>query len=74
MVRPKPWRYGEKCALVENYNKLTIKELMDMFPNRSAESINNKIKRLKRNGEIVEGKDGDAVARAYKQRGDKGSD
>jgi len=74
MARPKPWMYGEKKALVENYNKLTIKELMVMFPNRSAESINNKIKRLKKDGVIVEGKDEDAVARAYRQRTDKGSE
>ena len=40
-----------------------------MFPERSRESINNKIKRLKLAGKIAEGKDDDTVQRAYEQRG-----
>lgn len=69
MTKSKAWGYSEKRALIENYNKLTIKELENMFPHRSRESVNNKIKRLKRSGEIKEGKSDDAVKRAYLQRG-----
>jgi hypothetical protein len=43
--------------------------LMTMFPGRSQESINNKIKRLKAAGKISGGKEDNAVKRAYDQRG-----
>jgi len=69
MPRTKGWGYSEKKLLKENYGKLTIKELEQLFPNRSRESINNKIKRLKRSGELTEGKDEDTIKRAYDQRG-----
>ena len=69
MSRSKGWGYSEEKALKANYDKLTIKELEKMFSNRSRESINNKIKRLKRSGKIKEGKDPDTVKRAYDQRG-----
>ncbi|RLE69283.1 MAG: hypothetical protein DRJ45_06840 [Thermoprotei archaeon] len=68
MARLKNWTYSEKKVLIENYNKLTIKELEALFPKRSRESINNKIKRLKRSGIIVEGKDTETIQRAYNQR------
>jgi hypothetical protein len=68
MPRSKTWGYAEKKILMENYNKLTIKELMALFPKRSAESINNKIKRLKRAGELKVSKDEKAIKRAYLQR------
>lgn len=68
MPKTKVWGYAEKKALMENYNKLTIKELENMFPGRTRESINNKIKRLKRAGEIKEGKDEETIKRAYLQR------
>lgn len=69
MVRIRGWGYSEEKALIENYGVLTIKELEQMFPNRSRESINNKIKRLKRSGKIKEGKDKETIKRAYIQRG-----
>jgi len=68
-MRSKGWGYSEERALIENYNNLTIKELEQMFPNRSRESINNKIKRLKINGKIKKGKDRNTIKRSYKQRG-----
>ena len=70
-MRRRGWSYTEEKVLIENYNKCTIKELEMMFPERSRESINNKIKRLKSAGKIAEGKDDDTVARAYEQRGKK---
>jgi len=68
MIRSKDWGYSEEKALINNYNNLTIKELEQMFPNRSRESINNKIKRLKREGKIAEGKDENTIKRSYEQR------
>ncbi len=73
MVRNKDWGYTEEKVLINNYNNLTIKELEQMFPNRSRESINNKIKRLKREGKIVEGKDENTIKRSYEQR-DRGAE
>jgi len=69
MPKTKGWGYSEKKLLKKNYGKLTIKELEQLFPNRSRESINNKIKRLKKSGEITEGKDEDTIKRSYDQRG-----
>lgn len=68
MARLKNWSYSEKKLLIEKYNKLTIKELEELFPKRSRESINNKIKRLKRAGIIKEGKDTETIQRSYEQR------
>jgi hypothetical protein len=68
-MRRRGWSFTEEKVLIDNYNKCTIKELQVLFPERSAESINNKIKRLKAAGKIAEGKDDDTVARAYEQRG-----
>lgn len=69
MTKSRGWKYSEEKMLIENYNKLTIKELEVLFPDRSRESINNKIKRLKYAGKIQQGKNKDTVNRAYKQRG-----
>lgn len=68
MVRSKDWGYSEEKVLIKNYGLLTIKELEQMFPNRTRESINNKIKRLKREGKILEGKDENTIKRSYEQR------
>ncbi len=68
-MKTKSWGYLEERLLRDNYETLTIKELEKLFPNRSRESINNKIKRLKRIGKISLGKDEDTVKRAYEQRG-----
>jgi hypothetical protein len=55
---------------MDHYEKCTIKELEEMFPGRSRESINNKIKRLKRAGKIAGGKTEETIQRAYDQRGE----
>lgn len=70
-MRRRGWSFTEEKVLIDNYNKCTIKELEMMFPERSRESINNKIKRLKAAGKIAEGKDDETVQRAYDQRGKK---
>ena len=72
-MKRRGWSYTEGRVLIENYNKCTIKELEMMFPERSRESINNKIKRLKAAGKIAEGKSEDTVRRAYEQRGQQPS-
>jgi hypothetical protein len=68
-MKRRGWSYTEEKVLIEKYNNCTIKELEMMFPERSRESINNKIKRLKAAGKIAEGKNEDTVQRAYEQRG-----
>jgi len=68
-MKRRGWSFTEERVLIDNYNKCTIKELEMMFPERSRESINNKIKRLKLAGKIGEGKTGDTIQRAYEQRG-----
>ena len=70
-LKHRRWSHTEKRVLIENYNKLTIKELESLFPERSRESINNKIKRLKSIGKIKDGKTSDTIQRAYDQRGKK---
>lgn len=68
MTRKKRWSFSEELKLKENYDSKTIKELEVMFPERSRESINNKIKRLKFKKEIVKSKSKAAIQRAYNQR------
>ena len=70
-MKRRGWSYTEERVLIENYIECTIKELEMMFPERSRESINNKIKRLKAAGKIAEGKTDDTVQRAYEQRGEQ---
>jgi len=68
MGRKKDWNTTDEKKLVDNYSKKTIQELMIMFPNRSQESINNKIKRLKAAGKIKGGKEDEVIQRSYDQR------
>jgi len=69
MITRKGWLTTEEKKLIENYQTKTIQELMLMFPGRSQESINNKIKRLKAGKKIKGGKVEETVQRAYEQRG-----
>ena len=69
MTRKRKWSHSEMKLLMDNYSTKTIQELMVLFPNRSQESVNNKIKRLKAIGKIKGGKEDKAVQRAYDQRG-----
>jgi N-methylhydantoinase B/oxoprolinase/acetone carboxylase alpha subunit len=65
------WKNSEVKCLLENYHNKTIFELMKLLPNRSQEAINNKIKRLKKEGKLSGSKYLDAVSKSYRQRGDK---
>jgi hypothetical protein len=71
MGRKKDWNTTDEKKLVDNYAKKTIQELMILFPNRSQESINNKIKRLKAAGKIKGRKEEEVVQRSYDQRKSK---
>lgn len=62
------WTYTDVQLLIRYYKIMTIKELLKFFPDRSAESINAKIKRLKAKGKIVGGKDKNTIKRALEQR------
>ena len=68
MARRQKWLSSEIQLLIDNYETKSIQELMKIFPTRSQESINNKIKRLKVTGKIVEEKTQEAITRAYSQR------
>lgn len=62
------WTDSEIDRLKRAYKVLTIKELLLLFPDRNAESINAKIKRLKEKGEIIGNKDSEVKKIAMKQR------
>ena len=68
MSKRKKWLSSEIKLLVNSYETNSIYELMELFPARSQESINNKIKRLKASGKISEEKSQEAITRAYRQR------
>lgn len=67
-MRRKSWKFFEKEILIKNYKTSTIQELINMFPGRTADSINAEIKRLKAAGKINGYKNTEAVTRSLKQR------
>ncbi len=72
MARRKGWHFKEEDFLANNYEALTIKELIEglkkLGRDRSADSINSKIKRMKAEGQIEGTKDEKTVTRSLKQR------
>ena len=66
-MRRKIWRSEEKKKLIELYKTSTIQELMKKF-NRSSDSINSEIKRLKAAGKLEGYRDQETVNRSLKQR------
>lgn len=66
---PKNWKYTDEQLLIRYYKTMTIQELRRFFPDKSADSINAKIKRLKEQGKIEGYKDEEAKDRALRQRG-----
>ena len=64
----KRWKFSEEKILIDNYSSKTIYELMELLPTRDQDSINCKIKRLKKQSRIDFTKSKEAVARSYKQR------
>jgi len=68
MARRRTWTYTEKQTLIDNYEIKTIKELLEILPERNADMINAQIKRLKKAKKIEGSKTNEAVQRAYEQR------
>lgn len=68
MARRRKWLDSETKLLIDNYKTKSIKELIDLLPARSQDSINNRIKYLKASKKIKEEKSQEAITRSYKQR------
>lgn len=66
-MRRKIWRSEEKRKLIELYKISTIQELVKKFE-RSADSINSEIKRLKAASKLEGYRDEETVNRSLKQR------
>lgn len=66
-MRKNVWKKTEEKILIEKYSTHTIKELVEIL-GRTDEAVNNKIKRLKKEGKITSEKNPDAIKRAYMQR------
>ena len=62
------WTEIEIRVLKTLYKEFTIKELMQVFPQRTEESINSQIKRLKDQGIIDGGRNPETIERAMKER------
>ena len=62
------WSKKSEQVLKVLYPHTTIKELLDVFPGETQKSLNSKIGRLKRQGEITGNKTEAAVERARRQR------
>ena len=62
------WAEYEKQQLIENYNSSTSRELEDLLPNRSVESIRGEIKRLKKKNLLSGKKTKETVQRSYDNR------
>lgn len=73
MAKRGDWKDNEEEFLIKNYSLMTIKELVEGLRtlegrNRTDESVNSKIKRLKAEGKIQGGKESDTVYRSLTQR------
>ncbi len=52
MGRGKVWLREEEEILIENVERCTIKELMNLLPSRSQKAINRKIEKLRDEGTV----------------------
>jgi hypothetical protein len=64
----RPWTFTEEKILIDNYATCTVFELMDMLQNRDEDSINCKIKRMRKQNKILTHKTPETVSRAHKER------
>ena len=62
------WSTEEEELLIENIESSSIKELMELLPDRTKKAINRKIEKLRAAGKIGY-KKSDAVKRSFYQRG-----
>lgn len=64
----KRWTFSEEKILIDNYEESTIFELIDMLPGRDLDSINCKIKRMRKQNKITGHKTPETVSRAHKPK------
>ncbi len=64
----KRWTFSEEKLLIDNYHTNTIFELIDILPGRDLDSINCKIKRMRKQNKITGHKTIETVSRAHKPR------
>ena len=66
MAKVKKWTFSEEKILIDNYAISTIFELKDLLPGRDEDSINCKIKRMRKQSKLVGHKTPETVSRAHK--------
>ncbi len=64
----KRWTFSEEKILIDNYSTSTIFELIEVLPGRDLDSINCKIKRMRKQNKIVGHKTSETVSRAHKTK------
>ena len=64
----KMWTFSEEKILIDNYATSTVFELMDQLPGRDEDSINCKIKRMRKQNKILTHKTPETVSRAHKEK------
>lgn len=64
----RPWTFSEEKILIDNYYTCTVFELMEQLPGRDEDSINCKIKRMRKQNKILTHKTPETVSRAHKGR------
>ena len=62
------WAEYEKQKLIENYNNSTNRELEELLPDRSMDSIRSEIKRLKKKKLLDGKKTKETIRRSYNDR------
>lgn len=66
MANNRKWTFSEEKILVDNYCTSTVFELKDLLPGRDEDSINCKIKRMRKQNKLIGHKTPDTVSRAHK--------
>ena len=64
----RPWTFSEEKILIDNYSTCTVFELMEQLPGIDEDSINCKIKRMRKQNKILTHKTPETVSRAHKER------
>lgn len=64
----KKWMYDEEKKLIDNYATKTNSELMELFPDRTKESVENKIKALKKQNKLPRYKNQEVIHKSYQSR------
>lgn len=64
----RPWTFSEEKILIDNYSTCTVFELIDKLPGRDEDSINCKVKRMRKQNKILTHKTPETVSRSHKER------